>query len=188
MLLDGENLRSYAQDAVRATLSVAAQDAHIFDASLRDNLLLARPGALDGELWSALKAAQLGDFVGNLARDLDTRVGDLGSRLSGGERRRLSVARALLGDGPFLVLDEPTADLDPETERRLMDAVHGHVGGRGRGLLLVTHRLVGMEKMDKILVLEEGRLVGRGTHGELMQSGGLYRRMVEIQDRMLADR
>jgi ATP-binding cassette, subfamily C, bacterial CydCD len=188
VLLDGEDLRLYAQEDLRAALSVAAQDAHLFDASLRDNLLLAKPGASDGELWSALKAAQLGGFVGGLPGDLDARVGELGSRLSGGERRRLAVARALLRESPFLVLDEPTSDLDAGTEQRLMGAVHHHVGARGCGLLLITHRLVGMERLDRILVLEEGRLVEQGGHGELMQRDGLYRRMVDVQDRMLAGR
>ena len=186
--LDGEDLRHYAQEDVRAAFSVAAQDAHLFDVSLRENLLIARPDASDGELWSALKTAQLGEFVGGLPRGLDTRVGELGSRLSGGEHRRLAVARALLKEAPFLVLDEPTADLDAATERRLMGAVLDLADDEGRGLVLITHRLVGLERMDGILVLEAGRLVERGTHGELMRTNGTYRRMVGVQDQMLAER
>ena len=186
--LDGEDLRDYAQQDARAAVAVAAQDAHLFDTSLRDNLLLARPDASDGELWSALETARLGGFVGGLPLGLDTRVGELGSRLSGGEHRRLAVARALLKEAPFLVLDEPTADLDATTERRLMETVLDLADDEGRGLVLITHRLVGLERMDGILVLEAGRLVERGTHGELMRKNGAYRRMVGVQDGMLVGR
>lgn len=184
-LLDGEDLRGYAQEEARTALSVAAQDAHLFDATLRENLLLAKPDATDAEIWTALKKSQLGGFVRDLSGGLETRVGELGSRLSGGERRRLTVARAFLKNVPLLVLDEPTADLDARTERRLMDAVHKHVSADGRGLLLITHRLVRMEKLDEILVLDKGRMVERGAHEELMRANGMYKRMVGVQERML---
>ena len=186
--LDGEDLRLFAQGDARSMFSVAAQDAHVFDASLRENLLLGDSRATERELLSAMEKAQLLRFVENLPYGLETRAGEQGSRLSGGERRRLTVARALLKDAPFLVLDEPTADLDAQTERRIMEAVHDHVEAGGHGLLLITHRLAGLERMDEILVLDGGRIVERGTHGELMDFDGAYRRMVGIQDRMLADR
>ncbi len=186
--LDGEDLREYAQEDVRATCAVAAQNAHLFDATVRENLLLTGPDADDGELWSALKKAQLAGFVGGLPEGLDTQVGEFGTRLSGGEKRRLAVARVFLRDAPFLVLDELTADLDNETGRRLMEAVHEHADAGGLGLLLITHRLVGMERMDGILVLSKGRIVERGTHEALMSAEGAYRRMVEVQEGMLAGR
>lgn len=184
VLLDGHDLREYAQEDARAAFSVVAQDAHLFDATLRENLLLARPDATDEEMVAALEAAQLGGFVEGLTGGLDGWVGEGGIRLSGGERRRVAVARAFLEGAPLLVLDEPTADLDAETERRLMDEVHEFAGGRGT--VLITHRLVRMDRMDEILVLEEGRIVERGTHASLLSANGTYTRMVETQDRMLA--
>ena len=186
--LDGEDLRRYRGDDIRAVSAVAAQNAHLFDATVRENLLLARPDAGDGELWVTLDKAQLDAFVRGLPHQLDTPVGEFGTRLSGGEQRRLVVARAFLKEAPFLVLDEPTADLDTETERRLVEAVHEHADAGNRGLLLITHRLVGMDRMDRILVLAGRRIVERGTHETLMLAGGAYRRMVEAQDRMLAGR
>jgi ABC-type multidrug transport system fused ATPase/permease subunit len=159
-------------------LAVARQEAHLFNASVRDNLLLARPQATDAELETALCRVQL-----SLPEGLDSEVGEGGSRLSGGERRRLAVARALVREAPTMILDEPTADLDAATERRLLDAVHEEA--RGRSLLLITHRLVGMERMDEILVLDGGRVAERGTHEELLRANGIYRRMVDLQDRII---
>lgn len=178
VLLDAHDLRDYAQEEARGMLAVARQDAHLFDASVRDNLLLAKPRADDADLEIALSRAQL-----SLPDGLDSEVGEGGSRLSGGERRRLSVARALVREAPTMILDEPTADLDAATEGRLLDAVHEET--RGRSLLLITHRLVGLERMDEILVLDDGRVVERGTHEELLRADGMYRRMVEFQDRII---
>ena len=186
VLLDGHDLGDYLQEDLRAVFAVASQDAHLFDAPLRDNLLLARPDATDAEMLEALEKVRLGEFVERLPRGLGTPLGEQGVRLSGGERRRLAISRAFLKDAPLLVLDEPTANLDAGTERGLMDEVQEI--SSGKGLLLITHRLVRLEKMDEILVLENGRVVERGTHDELIENHGLYRRMVEVQDRMLAAR
>lgn len=186
--LDGEDLRLYGEDDLRASFAVAAQDAHLFDATVRENLHIAVPDAGEDELWTALRKAQLEGFVASLPDGLDTRIGEFGTRLSGGERRRLVVARAFLKNAPFLILDEPTADLDAGTEQRLMESVHGHVDAEDLGLLLITHRLVGLDRMDEILVLGGGRIVERGNHETLISANGPYRRMVEAQDRMLAGR
>jgi thiol reductant ABC exporter CydC subunit len=179
VLLDGEDLRDYAGEEARAVFAVAEQEAHLFDGSVRENMLLARPLAGDAELAAALRRTQL-----SLPDDLDTQVGEGGSRLSGGEKRRLVVARALVRESPALVLDEPTAGLDTLTELRLLDAIHATT--RNRSLLLITHRLIGMDRMDEILVLDAGRVAERGTHEELLRSGGMYRRMFEVQNRMIA--
>lgn len=178
-LLDGRELRKYAQEDVRSRFAVAAQDDHIFGGTVRENLLLARPGASEQELREALDLALLADLPGGL----DCEAGESGSRLSGGEARRLSVARALLRRAPVLVLDEPTAGLDTVTERRLMQNIQSRTGGGS--LLLITHRLVGLEAMDEILVLSGGKVVERGTHASLMRSGEAYRQMVQTQDRLL---
>jgi ATP-binding cassette subfamily C protein CydC len=182
--LGGRDIRGYAQDDVRALVGIVSQDTHVFNDTLRANLLLARPGATDHELRSVLANARLDELVEHLPSGLDSPLSEQGLRLSGGERQRLSIARALLKDAPLLVLDEPTANLDPTTERDLLDAVYR--SGQDRATLVITHRLVRMEQMDEILVLDEGRIVERGTHAELEASHGTYRRMLDVQREILA--
>ena len=182
--LGGRDVRGYAQEDLRALIGVVPQDTHVFNDTLRGNLLLARPEATDPDLQRVIARARLSDLVERLPEGLDSPLGEQGLKLSGGERQRLSVARALLKDAPLLVLDEPTANLDPVTERELLDAVHEPT--RDRATLVITHRLVRMEEMDEILVLDGGRVVERGTHEELVGARGLYRRMVEVQRGVLA--
>jgi len=178
--LGGADIRRYRLDDLRAAVGVVAQDTYIFNDTVRGNLLLARPDASDDELARAVELAQLAEFVRDLPDGLDTWVGEQGLRLSGGERQRLAIARALLKDAPLLILDEATANLDPITERAALDALDALM--RGRTVLLITHRLVAMERMDEILALDRGRIVERGTHDELLAAHGLYRRLVDTQD------
>ena len=178
--LGGADLRRYRLDDLRAAVGVVAQDTYIFTDTMRGNLLLARPDATDGDLARALEQAQLADFVRDLPDGLDTWVGEHGLRLSGGERQRLAIARALLKDAPLLILDEATANLDPLTERAVLDALDALM--QGRTVLLITHRLVALDRMDEILVLDQGRIVERGTHDALLAAHGLYRRMVDVQN------
>jgi thiol reductant ABC exporter CydC subunit len=147
----GENIRSFRQEDVRATFALAGQEAHLFDSSIRENLRIGRPGASDGELDDALARAQLADWVTALPDGLDTLVGEEGTELSGGQRQRLVLARALLSSAPVLVLDEPTAHLDPPTAERLMDDVLDAAGDRT--VLLITHRHEGLDRMDEIVAL-----------------------------------
>jgi ATP-binding cassette, subfamily C, bacterial CydC len=177
--LGAHDIRKYAQDDLRSLIGVVAQDTHVFNDTLRGNLLLARPEATDDELQRAVARAQLSELVERLPGGLDSPLGEQGLKLSGGERQRLSIARTLLKDAPLLVLDEPTANLDPLTERRLLDAAYEVM--RDRATLVITHRLVRMEDMDEVLVLDGGRIVERGTHEELLGAGGLYSHMVEVQ-------
>jgi thiol reductant ABC exporter CydC subunit len=181
--LGGRDVREYAQDGVRRLIGVVSQDTHVFNDTLRANLLLARPGATEEDLQRVLAQAQLDELAERLPGGLDSPLGEQGLKLSGGERQRLSVARTLLKDVPLFVLDEPTANLDPVTERGLLDAVYRL--RRDRATLVITHRLVRMEEMDEILVLERGRIVERGTHVELAAGHGTYRRMLEVQREVL---
>jgi ATP-binding cassette subfamily C protein CydC len=173
----------YAQDDVRALIGVVSQDTHVFNDTLRANLLFARPEATEDHLRTVLAQARLDELVERLPRGLGNPLGEQGLKLSGGERQRLSVARALLKGAPLLLLDEPTANLDPATEYGLLDAVYRST--QDRATLVITHRLVRMEQMDEILVLEGGRIVERGTHRELEARHGTYRRMLDIQREIL---
>ena len=178
--LGGNDLRDYALNDLRRSIGVVSQRTTIFNDTLRRNLLLARPDAGDAELLRALEQARLGDLVIQSPHGLDRWVGEQGGRLSGGERQRLAIARTLLLDAPVLVLDEPTANLDPTTEGELLTELAGIIAGRTT--ISITHRLVNLEQMDEILVLDAGRIVERGTHCQLAAQGGLYRRMLDLQE------
>jgi ATP-binding cassette subfamily C protein CydC len=182
--LDGQDIRNFALADLRGLMGVVTQDTYLFNTTIRGNLLLARAGASEQEMRQALEQAQLGDFIRQLPQGLNTWIGEQGLRLSGGERQRLAIARALLKDAPLLLLDEVTANLDSATERALLDALDTLM--RGRTTLLVTHRLVLMERMDEILVLDQGRIVERGTHQQLLAQDGLYRRLFDVQNGILA--
>jgi len=177
--LNGQDIRHYALHDLRNLIGIVSQDTYIFNDTLRANLLLARPGASVAEVETAMEQAQLTEFVRQLPQGLKTWVGEQGLRLSGGERQRLAIARAFLKNAPILILDEATANLDPLTERALLDALDGL--GQGRTTLYITHRLVAMERMDEILLLDHGRIVERGTHDDLLAIEGLYRQLFDVQ-------
>ncbi|MFB6836574.1 thiol reductant ABC exporter subunit CydD [Streptomyces sp. NPDC056361] len=164
-------------DAVRRLVGLCAQDAHLFDSSVRENLRLARTGADDDELREALRRARLLDWVDGLPAGLDTLVGEHGSRISGGQRQRLALARALLADFPVLVLDEPAEHLDLATADALTDDLLRAT--EGRTTVLITHRLHGLEAVDEVIVLDGGRTVQRGPYAELAAADGPLRRMLE---------
>ena len=184
ILLDGQDIRQYALDDVRKMYSVVAQDTYLFNDTIRGNLLLARPKVSDDELEQVIEQVGLADYVHSLPSRLDTLVGQQGVRLSGGERQRLAIARALLKDAPILLLDEATAHLDPLTEREVLDTLD--VLMRNRTALIVTHRLVAMERMDEIIVLDGGRIVERGTHSQLVRANGMYKQLFDVQNDFLS--
>jgi ATP-binding cassette, subfamily C, bacterial CydC len=151
----GRDLRDYRQRDVRATFALAGQNAHLFNSTIRANLTIGRPGASDEELWDALRRAQLAEWVSSLPAGLETLVGEEGTQLSGGQRQRLTLARALLSEAPVLILDEPTAHLDPETAEALVRDVLA--AADGRSVLLITHRPEGLELADEVVALDGGR-------------------------------
>ncbi|WP_181160321.1 thiol reductant ABC exporter subunit CydD [Streptomyces solincola] len=163
-------------DAVRRLVGLCAQDAHLFDSSIRENVKLARPDASDDELRDALARARLLSWADSLPDGLDTLVGEHGARLSGGQRQRLALARALLADFPVLVLDEPAEHLDLATADALTDDLLRAT--RGRATVLITHRLHGLEAVDEVVVLDAGRIVQRGPYAQLAATEGPLRRML----------
>ncbi len=182
--LGGHELRAYHQDDVRRLIGVISQSTYLFNGTVRDNLLLAKPDATEEELVAAAQRAQIHDFIMSLPEGYDTWIGEQGLRLSGGQRQRLAIARALLKDPPILILDEATANLDPLVEREIMASVFELMADRT--LLIITHRLVGLDAVDEIIVLSHGRIVERGREEELLARDGFYRRMWELQHQVLA--
>jgi ATP-binding cassette subfamily C protein CydCD len=185
ILFDGVDLRRYTQEDLRRAIGVVAQTTYLFSASVRENLLLARPGASQEEVVKAARSAQIQERIESLPQGYETWIGEQGVRLSAGECQRLAIARALLKEAPLLVLDEPTANLDALTEHQLLEALQGLMAGRA--ILLLTHRLVGLEGMREILVMDRGSVVERGRHAELIRAGGLYQRMWYLQNQVLSE-
>ncbi|MFE2450746.1 thiol reductant ABC exporter subunit CydD [[Kitasatospora] papulosa] len=174
--LGGTEASALDGDTVRTFVGLCAQDAHVFDSSIRENLRLARPGATDDRLRDALAAARLLDWTLSLPDGLDTLVGEHGARLSGGQRQRLALARALLADFPVLVLDEPAEHLDLETADALTADLLAAT--EGRTTVLITHRLAGLDAVDEVLVLDGGRVVQQGPYDALAAQDGPFRRML----------
>ncbi|MDP4160532.1 MAG: thiol reductant ABC exporter subunit CydC [Bacillota bacterium] len=175
--LGGHSLREYSQEDIRGSIGVVTQRTHLFNATIKENLQIAKPEATEEEIIRAAQQARLHDFILSLPQGYDSLVGEGGFALSGGQRQRLAIARVLLKNAPILVLDEAMAGLDSLTEREVMNEVYQLM--EGHLTLVITHRLIGLEKMDEILVLDRGRIVERGTHEGLLEQRGLYQRMRE---------
>jgi len=177
--LSGVDVRDLTTASVRETLGMVTQDGHLFHESVRANLLLARPEATDEELWDALGRARLADLISTLPDRLDTVVGERGYRLSGGERQRLTIARLLLAQPRVVLLDEATAHLDSTSEAAVQAALNEALAGRTA--VVIAHRLSTVRAADLILVVEDGRVVERGTHDQLLAGGGRYEQLYRTQ-------
>jgi ATP-binding cassette, subfamily B, bacterial len=177
--LDGVDLRDIALPSYRRLLGIVEQDVFLFDGTIRENIAYARPDASQDEIARAARVARADVFIEKLEQGYDTRIGERGVKLSGGERQRLALARAVLADPRILILDEATSNLDTESERHIQAAL-GEIL-RGRTSFVIAHRLSTIQEADLILVLEDGMIVERGTHDQLMHSSGRYATMVVLQ-------
>jgi ATP-binding cassette subfamily B protein len=175
----GADVKKLKQDSLRSTVGYVTQDAHMFHETIRANLQYAKPDVTDAELWEALEAAQIRTLVESLPDGLDTVVGERGYRLSGGERQRLAIARLLLKAPAIVVLDEATAHLDSESEVAVQRALD--LAMEGRTSIVIAHRLSTIRNADLIIVVDQGRIVQRGRHEELLREGGLYAELYHTQ-------
>ena len=175
----GVDVRDATLQSLRDAIGVVTQEAHLFHETIRSNLLYARPDATEEQLHAALKAAQISDLIASLPEGLDTLVGDRGYRLSGGEKQRIAIARLLLKAPGIVILDEATAHLDSESEAAVQRALAAALAGRTS--IVIAHRLSTVREADQILVIDDGRIVERGTHDELLAAAGLYTELYRTQ-------
>lgn len=177
--LDGVDIRDCDPADLRARIAMVPQETVVFAASARDNLRYGNWTASDAEIWAAADAANASEFLRKLPDGLDTFLGEAGTRLSGGQRQRIAIARALLRQSPLLLLDEATSALDAESERLVQDALDRLI--HGRTTVVIAHRLATVRAADRIIVMDDGRIVEQGTHDSLVADGGLYARLAKLQ-------
>ncbi len=177
--IDGVDARDVLPDALRERIAIVPQDTTIFAASIHDNIAFGRPDASRDEVRAAAVAAQADEFITRLEKGYDTQVGERGVTLSGGQRQRIAIARAILKNAPILLLDEATSALDAESETLVQKALEGLM--EGRTTLVIAHRLATVLKADRILVLDQGRIVEEGTHQSLIRHGGIYAKLARLQ-------
>ncbi len=177
--IDGHDIREFTLQSLRENISVVPQDGALFAGTIRDNITYGSPDATDAEIESAARDAQLYDFIMSLPDGYDTVISERGASLSGGQRQRLAIARAIVKNAPIVILDEPTTGLDAAAEHRVTEAMERLLAGRTA--LIIAHRLDTIRRADEIIVLEQGRIVGRGTHEQLLRQPGRYRELYEMQ-------
>ena len=179
MLLDGIDLRALVVAVLRRCFALVPQDPVLFGASAADNIRFGRVEADPSAVEAAARAAESHDFLSALPEGYDTYLGERGVRLSGGQQQRVAIARALLRDAPILLLDEATSSLDAQSERLVQHALERLM--EHRTTLVIAHRLATVQKADRIVVLDGGRIVAQGTHAELLREGGLYAELAKLQ-------
>lgn len=178
--MGGHDLKQIPLEQLYDQVAFVSQDNYLFDDTVRENIRMGRIGATDAEVEAAAKAAGCDSFIGELENGYDTRVGGAGAHLSGGERQRIALARAMLKNAPIVILDEATANVDPENEDRLQSALRALT--KDKTVIMIAHRLKTVRNADQILVIDKGRIAERGTHEELVKKDGIYRRFTELRE------
>ncbi|MDR0222034.1 MAG: ABC transporter ATP-binding protein/permease [Oscillospiraceae bacterium] len=179
IFIDGIDIKEMTLQSLRKNISMVLQDVFLFNGTIGDNIRYGNSLASDGEIMAAAQTACIHDFISGLPLGYDTVVGERGIRLSGGQKQRISIARSLLCNAPILILDEATSAVDAETEREIQEAIQKIAGSRT--MIVIAHRLSTVKRADCIIVLKDGMVAEQGTHSELMEKGGLYKHLVEIQ-------
>lgn len=179
ILIDGTPLKNFTQDSLRSRISLVSQDTVLFNDTIESNIALGKSGATHSEIIEAAKVANAHDFIVGTADGYNTNIGDRGAKLSGGQRQRLSIARAVLKNPEFLILDEATSALDTESEKLVQQALTRML--KGRTSVIIAHRLSTIQHADKIIVIDEGRIAEQGTHEQLIDSKGIYAKLIEMQ-------
>ena len=179
--LGGYNVREYSMDSLMENFSFVFQNVYLFHDTIRANICFGKPDATEEEMIEAAKKARCHDFIMALPNGYDTVVGEGGGTLSGGEKQRVSIARAILKNAPIIILDEATASIDPENEHLIQQAISELT--RGKTIITIAHRLATIRNADQILVVDDGRIAECGTHDELIQREGLYKKFTEIRER-----
>ena len=180
VLIDGINIKDYSLHSVRSQMSIVTQEPILFNDTIANNIALGQEGATDEEIIEAAKIANAHDFIIKKEGGYNSNIGDRGSKLSGRERQRLTIARAVLKNPPILILDEATSSLDTESERLVQDAINNMM--QNRTSIVIAHRLSTIRHADEIIVLQKGKIVERGSHDELLSQNGFYRKLVEMQE------
>ena len=177
--VDGINIKKFKKDSLRNLIGLVTQDSILFNDSIKNNLLIAKPEATNEEIIECLKIANAWEFVSKMPEQIDSNIGDSGNKLSGGQKQRLSIARAVLKNPPILVLDEATSALDSESEKLVQNALENLM--KNKTSLVIAHRLSTIQKADKIIVLEKGKIIESGIHKDLMKNDGIYSNLVKMQ-------
>ena len=176
----GHDLREMTCDSLLSNISMVFQNVYLFNDTIRANICFGKPDATEEEMIAAAKKARCHDFISALPQGYDTVIGEGGGTLSGGEKQRISIARAILKNAPIIILDEATASIDPENEHLIQSAISELT--KGKTIITIAHRLATIEHADQILVVDDGRIAEKGTHSELISQDGVYKRFIQIRE------